>query len=357
MGASESAEIHVNFNRPNLFYYAGEQISGNISFQNTHDKLTLDEIFIELIGELGYTTRETRRRHDSNGHPHTEHYTEYHRIPFLTLRLPVVQPQYGQREVTLYRGQHSWPFELQIPQCLPPSSIPSTITYPYVKYYTRIVLDKPWYKPNAKQVYTFIIFPRVNLHHIHLAQQPVPFSHINRKKVQLQGYLVQGGVTPGDKLSVHIDLLNPKRVEIKRIEATLYQHRQVAQSHHSEVIFRMDLPNFREFNGTEYHQTFDLQIPAVQLAPTYTYMPQCCGASLTIGFHYDLKLEVKARGLFTDFKVNVPVIVGTEPSSSSSSNQQQLVNTFVPVETPSAPVYDYDEPPPSYESVVSDVKQ
>ena len=97
MGASESAEIQVSFNRPNLFYHAGEQISGNIAFQNTHDKLTLDEIFLEFIGELGYTTRETRCRHDSNGRPQTEHYTEYHRIPFITIRIPVVRPQHGHR--------------------------------------------------------------------------------------------------------------------------------------------------------------------------------------------------------------------------------------------------------------------
>ena len=96
MGASESTEIQVSFNRPNLFYYAGEQISGTISFQNTNDKLTLDGIFLEFIGELGYTTRETRCRRDNNGRSHTEHYTEYHRIPFITSRIPVVQPQHGQ---------------------------------------------------------------------------------------------------------------------------------------------------------------------------------------------------------------------------------------------------------------------
>jgi hypothetical protein len=148
--------------------------------------------------------------------------------------------------------------------------------------------------------------------------------------------------------------MNPKQSEIKRIEATLYQHRQVAQSHHSEVIFRMDLPDLQEFNGTDFHQTFNLHVPAVQLAPTYTYMPQCCGPSFGIGFHYELKLEVKARGLFTDFKVNVPVIVGTEPTSEQ---QQQLINSFSEEYPASAPPYDYDEPPPSYESVISDVKR
>lgn len=100
MGASESAEIHVSFNRPNLFYFAGEQITGNISFQNTHEKLTLDEIFLEFIGEIGYTTREIRHRQDSNGRSTTENYTEYHRIPFVTHRIPVVRPQHGQVNIS-----------------------------------------------------------------------------------------------------------------------------------------------------------------------------------------------------------------------------------------------------------------
>ena len=101
MGASESTSIHVTFNRSNLFYFAGEQITGNIAFQNTHDKLTLDEIFLEFVGEAGYTTRETRRHNDSNGRSRTEHYTEYHQIPFMIYRIPVVQPQQGQVNISV----------------------------------------------------------------------------------------------------------------------------------------------------------------------------------------------------------------------------------------------------------------
>ncbi|CAF0842364.1 unnamed protein product [Rotaria sp. Silwood1] len=353
MGANESAEIQVSFNHSNSFYFAGEQILGNISFQSTHEKLVLDGIFLEFIGEIGFTTRETRRHHDSNGHTRTEHYTEYHRVPFITVCIPVVQPQYGQRDITLYRGQYSWPFEFLLPQCLPPSSVPSTIEFPYVKYSIRIVLDKPWYKLNKKQTYPLTIFPRVNLYQIQPAQQPVPFTQSNRKKIQLNGYLLQGGVVPGKSLSLQINLQNPKRIEIKRIEATLIQHRQVARSHHAEIIFRMDLPDIREFSGADFNRMFNLQIPSVYLAPTYTYMSQCCGPSLSINFTYELKLEVKVRGLFTDFTVSIPVIIGTEPTS----DEQQLINSSVDMATPSAPVYDYDEPPPAYESVVTNLKE
>jgi hypothetical protein len=96
MGASESAEIKVNFDRTDLFYYGGENISGTITFENLHDKLTIDQIFLEFTGELGYSSREARRKIDSNGRSRTEYYTEHHQTPFMTHRFPVVQPQYGQ---------------------------------------------------------------------------------------------------------------------------------------------------------------------------------------------------------------------------------------------------------------------
>ncbi len=225
-----------------------------------------------------------------------------------------------------------------------------------MKYYTRIVLDKPWYKPNAKQVYLLTIFPRVSISQIPDAQQPVPFTHLNRKKVQLHGHLTQGGVIPGGRLSLEMNVQNPKRSEIKRIEATLIQHRQVAQNHQSEIIFRMDLPGLSEFTGAEFHRTFELLVPYTYLAPSYTYMPQCCGSSLGIGFSYELKLEVKARGLFTDFKINIPVILGTE-STSVMPNQQEIVNNVADMATSGLPAYNYDEPPPSYEAAIANLKE
>ncbi|CAF1572645.1 unnamed protein product [Rotaria magnacalcarata] len=353
MGANESAEIQVNFNHPNSFYSAGEQITGNISFQSTHEKLTLDGLFLEFIGELGFTTRETKQQSDSNGRTRAEPFTEYHRIAFMTVCFPVVQPQYGQHEIILYRGQYSWPFQFTLPQCLPPSSVPMTIEYPYVKYFMRVVLNKPWYKLNKKQIYPLIIFPRVSLNQIPSAQQAVPFAHANRKKLQVDGHLLRAGFIAGSKLSFQISLQNPKRCEIKKIVATLIQHRQIAQTHHSEIIFRSDLVDLHEFSGTQFDRIYNLQIPSVHLAPTYTYMSQCCAPSINVDFNYELKLDVKARGLFTDFTLRVPVIIGTEPTL----DQQELINSYVEMPPPSAPVYDFDEPPPAYESVVSNFKQ
>jgi hypothetical protein len=63
-----------------------------------------------------------------------------------------------------------------------------------------------------------------------------------------------------------------------------------------------------------------------------------------------LKLEIKAKGLFTDFDVQVPVIIGTHSSEDSSYNtaSSSLSRTMNMV---ALEFNDDDMPPPSYESV------
>jgi len=355
MGAHESTQLQMDFNHPSLSYFAGEQIAGNISFQNTQDKLTLDEIFVEFVGELGYTTRESRIERDSNNVARTEYYTKYHQLPFMNVRIPIVQPKNGQRDVNLTRGQHSWPFEYVLPHTLAPSIIGADSSRPYVKYYTRVVLDKSWYKPNAKQVYPLTIFPHVNLLHVPGGQQPVAFSNQNRKSTRLQGQILQGGLVPGGKLSIQLELYNPDRAEIKRIETVLTQHQQVAQGHHDEVIFRMDIPDLCDFNGPELRRTFELRLPSVALAPSYQFMAPCSYQMHPVIIYYELELKVKARGMFTDFEVKIPVIIGTEPASDQKPQHQQM-NSSVEMPTASAPINRYEDLPPTYEAAVRNEK-
>ena len=124
--------------------------------------------------------------------------------------------------------------------------------YPYIKYYARVVLEQSCSKPNPKEVYPLTVFPRVNLLNAPGGQEPVAFQNQNRKKIVVQGYLVQGGVVSGGKLFIQIDLQNPKRVAIKRIEAILNQHRQVGESSHTQTICRLDLPDLHEFTGVDF---------------------------------------------------------------------------------------------------------
>jgi hypothetical protein len=211
--------------------------------------------------------------------------------------------------------------------------------YPYVKYYTRIVLDKPWYKPNAKHVYPLTIFPRVNLLHMPNSQRIVPFSYLNRKNVQLDGHLLRGGIIPSENLMIYINLKNPKRCHIKRIEVVLIQHHHVGHSHHEETIFRVDLPEIHGFNGKKFERTFNLIIPSLHLAPSYKFMAHFNRQTHSVIVKYELDLKVKSHGMLTDFEIKIPLTIGTE----LGTNQQQT----------NASIINYDEPPPAYEAIVS----
>lgn len=194
-------------------------------------------------------------------------------------------------------------------------------------------------------------------------QLPVTFQSQNRKKLRVLGYLLRGGVVPGDAIPIQIDLQNPKQICIKRIEVTLLQHRQVGPTSHVETIFQVDLPAIRDFSGSRLEQVFELMVPDMMLSPSFTYLSPGQISPIATSIRYELILAVKARGLFTDFQISIPVIVGTEPLRSQQpqenpqeKQQQSHSSTEIPI--PSAPVMplEEDELPPTYDSIMNSYK-
>ncbi|CAF3642740.1 unnamed protein product [Rotaria socialis] len=347
MGASESAVINVNFNRSNAFYYAGEKLTGNVSFQNIQNKLKIEEILLELIGELGYPTQQIRWRRDTKGRSHKEPYTDCHRVTFLKVPVSIVRSVHRQKKLTLRESSYSIPFELSLPDCLPPTLISSSPEHPYVKYYTRLTFDKPWSSLDTIPTYSLIICPRVPLFHMGNAEAPVEFTNHNRKKIQLNGSILRGGILPGQNLSIQLDLTNPKQHQIKRIEATFIQHRQIANIRDQQIIFNCNLPGIYQFQEPILKQVFDLSLPTTYLPPTYEFTTTHNNSSFGIFIHYELILAVKTVGIFSDFQVSVPVMVGTE-SLSDRPQQQQFSDQFsksAMVES----ILDQNGSPPSYE--------
>ncbi|CAF2971726.1 unnamed protein product [Rotaria sp. Silwood2] len=315
MGASESIAIQVNLNRPDRFYFVGEQVSGNILFQNDHNQLKLEEIILKLVGELGYTTQESRSSTDINGNTTTENYTDYHDIPFFTISLPLARPIDGQQKMILDRGTYTWPFEFSLPENLPPSSSPNNESYPHIKYYTQVILGRQWYKSNMTKTHIFTISPRMNILHMNDIQETQFFTHQNRKQLRLQCCLLQDVIVPGKTLSFQIKLHNPRRSKIKRIEAIFMQCRQTAFDRHNEIIVSADLPNLNEFNELYLQRNFELLVPNIYLTPTSSFSTSFHGYSHYITVHYELKLQIKSHGVFTDFQLSVPVIVDIETIS------------------------------------------
>ena len=90
MGINKSTIVNINFDHPSLFYYAGEKVSGTILFHTNHKKLISNNVFLEFIGELGYTTNEMDYIGDGMGHSQIEHHTICHRVQFINHRYPII---------------------------------------------------------------------------------------------------------------------------------------------------------------------------------------------------------------------------------------------------------------------------
>lgn len=57
MGNDSSSGITIDIDRTNLFYYAGETISGIVKINdNTEEHLETGDIYISITGEVGYGT-------------------------------------------------------------------------------------------------------------------------------------------------------------------------------------------------------------------------------------------------------------------------------------------------------------
>ncbi|CAF4062808.1 unnamed protein product [Rotaria magnacalcarata] len=113
-------------------------------------------------------------------------------------------------------------------------------------------------------------------------QNPLSFAKQNRKQLRLHDYLLHSWIVPGQSLSFQINLHDPERTEIKKIEAASIQ------------------------------QDFDLPLPSVDLTPTHTFSTLHCGHSYNLNADYELLLRVKSHGIFTNFEVSIPVVVVTE---------------------------------------------
>ncbi|CAF0920049.1 unnamed protein product, partial [Rotaria sordida] len=247
---------------------------------------------------------------------------------------------------------YTWPFEFSLPENLPPSSGPNNEAYPHIKYYIRVVLDRPWYKSNVTQTYLLTISPHMNLLQMSSTQEIFCSADQNRKQLRLQCCLLRRGILPGQLLSFKINLHNPERTKIKRIEATFIQHRDTAVDRRQETIFFVNLPDLSEFNELYLERNFDLLVPNTYLTPTYKFTTTSHGTPHYITVHYELKLKVKSYGIFTNIEVRVPVIVGTE--TGSGQQQQQNYNFTMPINT--SPVFYENDLPPTYETVVKNMQ-
>jgi hypothetical protein len=362
MGNSSTIGIHLD--ETNLFYFAGETITGTVELNVTEGKVEADEIYIELTGEIGYTT--TRTVYNNNNYSttngqfgqfnnnttngqfgqfnnnitngqfgqfnnNTTTQTDYHNVPFYSTKAVFAQPKAGQKQVVYTKGRYSWPFEIPITHHLPPT-IHDPQTYPRVRYYLQVVIDKPWYKPNTRETIYLTIFPRFNLLQNPQCLQSAIFGNHNRKDITLSGTLDKTGYVPGESIHITLKIENPNRVFIKRIDLSMLQSYRIGENSRDNNIFETALPNIMNTKDEHIKQACSIQIPSTILPPSYLFNGGIEKAAFVVT-QYMLKFVVRVEGFFTNFDIDMPVTIGTESY-------------------PEQPVITNDVLPPIYESVV-----
>ena len=304
-GASSSIVV-ISLDRPSPFYFGGEIVSGTAQLNVNAEKLEFDEIDLNLIGDIGYVTSH------SNGKSGTT--TEYHNVAFLATKHVFARPEAGEKELTYSQGQYSWPFRFQLPDRLPPTMGHST-SYPHVRYYLQLLIDKPWYKHNTRANRYITVFPHVNLLQQPNCMVPTMFGNQNRKDIIVKGTLNKLGYVPGEMIQGTIEIENPQEILIKQIDFSMIESYQLGANAGHVTVINCIIPEMTRRKEQQIVQTFAVMLPAVKRPPSYHFTGGVRQA-VSMKISYTLKFEIKVEGMFTDFEMIVPIIVGTEPNSS-----------------------------------------
>ena len=306
MGCRPSSQVRINLDRTNVSYIAGEVVSGNVQLLVIDSNLDVDQIDLNLTGELGYSTKQNST---VNGKATTR--TIHHNVPFLTKNQVLVRPDPGKKELAFPKGEYSWPFQIQLPDHVPPS-IGNPQTYPHVRFYVQVLIDKAWYKSDSAQNRYILVRPRISL-----TSQPncLPsvFGNHNRKDIALKGRLNKLGFSPGEPIHVTMEIENPRRALIKQITVTMIKNMRMGPWSNEHTMLTRIIPEIMRRSEERLAETFDVIIPPGPIAPSCQYQGGLRQV-VEINVSYVLKFDVNVDGIFDDFVMLAPFVIGNESS-------------------------------------------
>jgi hypothetical protein len=82
-------------------------------------------------------------------------------------------------------------------------------------------------------------------------------------------------------------------------------------------LLHLSVPQLFNTNNEYIEATCPIPIP-MGIPPSYSYKNRYGRSGVHVNIYYDIKLEVKAKGLFSDFELQVPIIIGTHSAEHSS---------------------------------------
>jgi hypothetical protein len=343
MGCGISNLIIIYLDRINSFYLSGECVSGTVQLNIIDRKLEADQIHITLIGEIGYRT--------GGGLIITQ--PQPHHVPFLSKKVILSKPRPGQNQLVYNQEEYLWPFQIRLPEYLPPT-LNHPQEYPHVRYYLQVVIDKPWYKPNSREKRFIRIFPCVNLLENCERLRSTIFGNEIIEDITLKGTLNKFGYVPGETIIANLEIYNPRSVFIQQIDVSMLQSCRIERNSDEFTLVRRKLPRIINSEDQRIKQTFSIVIPDILLPPSYQFKG---GTRLVenVHLHYFLQFTIGVEGIFNDFGIDVPFILGTTPSPDV--NQQETYNPLLVTYSwnPEQSMLTDDDPLPSYDSFIKNM--
>lgn len=183
-------------------------------------------------------------------------------------------------------------------------------------------MEKKWYCANTHLCFPLRIYPRVDLLQIPNSHCAVKFDTYN-KDMCVKGIMQRSGVLPGEQIDISVEIDNPSRFNIKNLDICLIQRYEIEVCRRRLELFRLSIPQFNNINDKHIQIVFPITIP-MGISPSYTYTNKSSRASVAIRVHYDIKVDVKMKGIFTDFDLQIPIIIGTNSGSHLNNTNETI---------------------------------
>ena len=134
----------------------------------------------------------------------------------------------------------------------------------------------------------------------------------------MKGIIQHSGLIPGEQTIISLEIHNPIHLAIKRVDVCFLQRYDIEQCRRRLELFRLTIPQISNTDDECIQTTCPITIP-MGISPTYNYKKSINGSTVHVNIHYDIKIEVKAKGLFSDFELQVPMIIGTDSEDQSNA--------------------------------------
>jgi len=204
----------------------------------------------------------------------------------------------------------------------------------------KLFIEKKWYSSNSCHCYPLRIHPRVNLLQISNALCAVKFD-TKCKDMTVNGIIQRAGLVPGEQTMISIEIHNPNHLIIKRVDICLIQRYEIEQCRRRLELIRISIPQLFDIDNEHIQTTCPITIP-MSISPSYSYRSRVGRSGVHVNTYYDIKLEIKSKGLFSDFELQVPIIIGTDSIDQSNSTNITAPMDVNAIDMPEAEIDDHE---------------